>query len=219
MSVTAGAGNQNVYMYLAVEQNQDICEKIQAKTRTESGLTIKVPYPFQYTQIFSTGANNPQIQYTNSQGHHIKRIYWTAYPQSLATPNLTYDKNNLAGATKITAFQTFVNGKAVQQFAYIPQQADDFLYVRERLRKSALQSYNEYLYNWVWEESFCDGRAIPFCQELYPKIPLENTTDGLPIMGSCQYSITATSTANLNNFIFTIFLRDFKIQRPYMTLV
>ena len=74
LSVT-GANIQNLQLYLAVEQNQDICGFIQAKTKTESGLTLKIPYPYQFPQLLSTSANNPQVQYNSSNGLFLKRLY------------------------------------------------------------------------------------------------------------------------------------------------
>ena len=218
LSVT-GANIQNLQLYLAVEQNQDICGHIQAKTKTESGLTLKIPYPYQFPQSLSTGANNPQIQYNSSNGLFLKRLYWTVYQLTLATPNLTYDKNNLASNTKITAFQSFVNSKAIQQNQFVPQNCDDFLFLRDKLRKTAIQSWNEYLYNWIWLEDFTDGKAYNLCKELYPKIPIENCVDEFPMLGSMQYSINATSSSNLLNYVFAIFIRKLKIQGPLTTLI
>ena len=213
---TTGAQIQNPYMFVAIEQNPLLCKEVMEKCTSAEGLSFKVGYPFEWMQSIATGGNNINTYYNSGQGSHIQKIYWTAYPTTPATPNLNYDKNNIANA-KISQFQSFINGIAVQQYPFIPQNGDDFEYLREKLRGSDILSFNEYLYNWVWVEDFL-GDDKQFLQDLYPSVPKENLVDGLPLIGQVNYQIVATSAAALSNYFFTVFLREIRIANSGITI-
>jgi hypothetical protein len=209
----------NPYIWMAVEQNKDIQEIIIKKCQSKEGLSFKVPWLYCQSQAIGGGGNNPQVFWNASQGSHVKKNYWSVYPTTPATPNLIYDKSNLGGA-KISQFQTFVNSIAVQQQPLIPANGDDFLYRRDQLRGSEIQSLNEFLYNWSYIEDFTAIDKKKLMQYLWPDVPEDNLIDGLP-MGAdqIQYMIQSTSLSNLTNYFFTVFQREVRIGDGQITII
>jgi len=63
-----------------------------------------------------------------SSGQRLCRI-WNTFYTAGASANMVYDKSNVANA-KITNIQTMLNGKALQQFPYVPGNRDDFMVAR-----------------------------------------------------------------------------------------
>ncbi len=203
-------------MLVVIEQNPTICKEIMEKCASDSGLNFKVDYPFEWNQSISSGGNNINTFYNSGQRSHIKKIYWSTYPTG-ATYNLIYDKSDLAAA-KITQFQTFINGIAVQQFSFVPLNGDDYLYMREKLRESNILSFNEYLYNWCWVEDFL-GDDKEFIKTLYPDLPEENLIDDLPLVGQVTYQVISISATNLTNYFFTIFQRQVRINKAGISIM
>lgn len=211
------ASINNPYMLVAIQKNPEITKSIMEKCTSSDGLTIKIPFTYQFNNTIPAGGNNLQVYYNSGQGSHVKKIWWCPYPTTPATPNLVYDKSDLASA-KITQFQTQINGINIQQFPFIPTAGDDFLFLRESLRHSDILSLNEHLYNWSWCEDFTEWKTSKI-KELWPEVPDDNLIDGLPLIGNVQYNIISTSVANLNNYLFTVFLREVRISGANITLI
>ena len=140
-------------MLVAIERDPVICKEVMNRSMSSKSLVFNIGYLFAWNQSLAVGGNNLNANYNSGQGSHLQKIYWAPYPTTPATLNLIYDKNNIANA-KIPQFQSFINGIAVQQSPFVPQNGDDFKYMREKLRGSDILSFNEYLYNWVWVEDF-----------------------------------------------------------------
>jgi hypothetical protein len=209
----------NPYIWMAVEQNKDIQDLIVKRCQSKEGLAFKIPWLYSQSQLIGAGGNNPQVFWNASQGSHVMRNYWSVYPTSPATPNLVYDKNNLSGA-KITQFQTFINSIAIQQQPLVPANGDDFLYNRNPLRTSDIQSLSEFLYNWSYIEDFTSAEKRKLGKYLWPEVPEDNLIDGLPLGSEqMQYMIQSTSAVNLTNYFFTVFLREVRIGDGQITIL
>ena len=217
---TTGSQIQTPFMYVALGQNPDINRSLVEKSTSPSGFKLTVPYVYMWQQSIAAGGNNITAQYTSGLGQRLKRIWWSIYPQSPATPNLSYDKNNLAGSTKITQFQTFINSIPVQQQSFVPQVGDDFLYQKDKLKSTAIQSYNEHLYNFVWCEDFTAESCFKLYKELFSEVPKDNFIDGFPLTLTTlmNYNIQSTFSANLNNYLFSVCERELHIAGPVVML-
>ncbi len=92
------------------------------------------------------------------------------------------------------------------------------MYMREKLRKSNMLSFNEYLYNWSYVENFT-GDDKKFLKTLYPEVSEENLIDGLPLVGQLTYNVISTSVVNLTNYFFTIFQREIRITKTGIFII
>ena len=217
LPVTAGAAIQNPYVMLPIQNNKIIKKDIMERCLSQGGLTIKLPFIYQQSASINAGGNNIQVYYHSGQGNYLQKIYWTAYPQTPATPNLTYDKNNLALA-KITQYYTQLNGENIQQNIIVPTSADEFLMKRNLLRGSDTLCFNEFLYNWSHEENFCEEN-YRFLKDIFPEVPEDNLVDGIPMLNQIQYNIVFNSAVNLTNVMFSVFLRTLRISGENITFV
>lgn len=215
LPVTAGAAIMTPYILVALQQNDIIKADIMNKCKSQSGLSIKIPFIYQQATPVNTGGNNITLYLNPGQGQYLQKIYWTAYPQGPAV-NLYYDKNNLALA-KITQYQTQLNGSNIQQYQIVPTSGDDFLTVRNSLRGSDTLSFNEFLYNWVHEENFCEEN-YQFLKTLFPEVPEDNLVDGIPMVAPLQYNVISVCAVNVMNVFFSVFLKTLRISGEIITL-
>jgi len=217
LPITAGVAIQNPYLIIPIQDNKIIQKDIKERCMNQGGLTLKIPYIYQQATSINAGGNNFQIYFNSGQGNYLQKIHWTAYPQTPAIPNLTYDKNNLALA-KITQYYTQLNGENIQQNIIIPTFADSFLMNRNVLRGSDTLSFNEFLYNWSHVENFCEEN-YKFLKDLFPEVPKDNLVDGIPMLNQIQYNIVSNSAVNLINVMFSVFLRTLRISGENITLM
>jgi hypothetical protein len=217
LAVEAGAAISGPYIMLAIQRNELIKREIMEKCMSQNGLSIKIPYIYSQVLSIDAGGNNLQAYYNSGQGSHIKKIWWTCYQRTPATPNLVYDKDNRAFA-KISQYQSQLNGVNIQQNPIVPTSGDGYLIERDTLRGSSILSFNEFLYNWSYCENFCEDN-YQFLRTLFPEVPEENLIDGLPLLGGqVQYNIISTSVINVTNVLFTVFLRNLRISGEIISL-
>lgn len=201
----------NPYILLAVEKNESIANDIKARCNSEKGMTYRFPFVRVTSNLaVPQGTGSIFSPFTVSLGQYLQKVWYGAYTTSPATPNLTYDKSNLANA-KISLVQTKLNDIPLQQQAVIPALGEDYLFRRDELRGSDILSFNKHLYNWAWCDNFTEGHD-QFLKTLFPGIPSDNLADGMPMTTeSLKYSIDFTNAAPLTNFIFSVWLREVTI--------
>jgi hypothetical protein len=205
------------YLLLAVEQNLAICKDITDRCSSEKGMTYRIPYVLQWVQAIPQGGNNISALFTESQGSYLQKIWWGAYPTTPATPNLTFDKSNLANA-KLSLIQTKINDIPIQQQAVIPALGEDYMFRRDEIRGSNILSFNEYLYNYAWCDNFT-YKHNQFLKTLFPNIPSENLVDGIPMSKNMfKYNIDSTSVVGLTNYVFSVWLREVTISGSLITI-
>ena len=98
---TAMTSLQNVYLYLAVEQNPIIIENI-IKAYDTSGLRLLIDYPI-VTQTMTAASTNQAIviPFVPSMGKYLKRIYHSLF-SGTQTLNTTLDCENNSSNAKCT---------------------------------------------------------------------------------------------------------------------
>jgi hypothetical protein len=195
----------NPYIWLAVQKNEELNKIIGDKVNSKEGYKFPIPWVTSSQVSIAAGANNPQVFLNPGLGSHVKKIIWGVYPQNPATPNLYYDKNNLAGA-KISQFRTNINNIPIQLTPFVPANGDDWLACRDKLRGSEMQSFNEYLYNWSYQDDFTCLPRKDLYSTIYPDIPYDNLIDGLPLLDQQQilYNVISTSAVALTNYFFIV---------------
>lgn len=94
----------------------------------------------------------------------------------------------------------------------MPYNGDDWIAMRDKLKKSNILSFNEYLYDWCFLEDFTDQNTYK-TKLVYPNISESDLIDGFPLFlqPTMQYNINALSRVNVIVYIFTVFIKEVKI--------
>ena len=205
------------YLLLAVEQNQAIVKDIVDRCSSQTGMTYRIPFVRMAKQPIPQGVNSITAQYTSSMGKYLQKVWFGAYATNPATPNLVFDKSNLANA-KLTLIQSKIDDIPIQQLAINPGIGEDYLYRRDEIRGSDILSFNEFLYNYAWCDNFTE-KHDQFLKTLFPDIPSENLIDGIPMSkDQFKYSVDFTSAAALTYYIFSVWLREVTITGSLITI-
>jgi hypothetical protein len=214
-SVAAGVTFNNIYLYLAVEQNMDIVQSMHDQYRIGK-LAYRIPYTtaFKNTGGAANGQTNIQIQLSQQYGKRLKKIIHTVFnPQEKF--NTAYDCDNYNGV-KVLNYQTFVDSIPVQDrvlSCLAPAGGilnnDDWLENKKHMEKrSMILSKEHYQLNWFhidqWYEPFDNKDS---------SIPEVNIDEGLRMdtPHTWLFSCTAGATAGLMHYSFAQFSRDILI--------
>ena len=113
---TAVAGNitvQNIYLFLAVEQNQLIVDSIIHKVMS-SGLRLNIPYTTAFRNSSAGTIANIQIPLTQQYGKKFKRMLHTVW-NATESVNTAMDCVNFAGS-KIVSYNTYLDQRQLQDY-------------------------------------------------------------------------------------------------------
>jgi hypothetical protein len=199
---------KNVYLYLAVEQDQIIKDSLMAKFAEGK---LEFPMPFTYGFRNSTvgaGLNSVQLNLTSQYGRKLKRILHSVFPAS-ETLNNSYNNSNWSGRC-ITSFQTAIDSIALQDgylncvqpsIANPNNVLDDYRENMKNLKRSAIQNSAAYQNNWFHIDSFCERSTDP-------DVPDSNIVDGLDLTLPRTWSISMNTTAaNYSHYTWCSFVR------------
>lgn len=208
---------QNVYLYLAVEQNPIIIDNLVSQYAS-SGLKILIDYPFVTKVATSGGANQSVvIPFTPAQGKFLKKVYHTVWnsTENLAT---ALDCENTSGNGKVTSYNTYLDSTKLQDDIVVCAgntantttviNEDDWRINQPECKNSAIFNQAVYTKNWF----HCDNFQNPDMVKNAGPVSEQNIRDGLPMERGMQYTFSA-ATAN-TAFIhdnFAIFSRDVHI--------
>jgi hypothetical protein len=212
---TAGQGItvNNCYLYLCVEQNENIVQSMFDQYRSGQ-LSYSIPYltSFRLTGGAATSQTNLQIQLSNMYGKKLKRILTTVW-NPIERINTAYDCANTNGL-KIASYQTMLNSRPLQDrilncsrpnLLAIAQ--DDWLEnVRFMDKNSCYTSKEMYGLNWFHIDQFYEPRDSN-------QLPEVNLSEGLEMIApiTWQFSALTGATAGLIFYIFAEFQRDIQI--------
>ncbi len=214
---TVDATVSNCYLWTAIQQNKEINQSIINRCTSPEGLSINIPFVWAYQQSFATGGLNVQQYYTSANGSKLKKIWWALYPTTPATPNLNFNKSNLAAA-KLSMVLTQVNGNNIQQTPLVPVIGEDWILSRDKLLHSDILSANEFYYNWSFCDDFTDHNTR-LLQSMWSDMPYDNVVQGLPLDNSLNYAIQATSTADVTINIYAVCMKELRISKNGIVLV
>jgi hypothetical protein len=207
----------SVYLYLAVEDNQDIVQKmITAYGKGE--LQYRIPYTTAFKNVGSANGQqtNISIQLSQQYGKRLKRILHTVFNKQEKW-NTAYDCANWDGE-KITSYQTFMDSIPIQDRQLscarpsgISVNQDDWLENKKFLdRKSAYLSKEMYGINWFHIDQFFEPR------DKDGSLPEVNLDEGLPMDQAKQWVFSGqvnnnVSAAGLLHYTYAEFSREILI--------
>ena len=199
---------KNLYLFLAVEKDNLICESMVQKFNSGS-LKYTVPYTY-VNRISSVGAGSQAIQVllNGQQGKRLKRVMYSAFPAS-ETLNVAYDHSNFNGS-KIVSYQTFIDSQPLQDAviscvypsAGVSSSLDDYRENHAFINRSgAILNPSAFQYNWMNADVFAQPSADPL-------IPDSSIIDGIDLSVAKTYAVMATTTAsNFTHYVWSQVIR------------
>jgi len=151
----------NLNLFLAVEQNEAIANKIisHIKDPQSPGLTIPISYVTTVrTPVTSSTAHNITYTIGRGQGHRLLKIYHTFTNSTTETLNAAYDNRFLAGTYGAAGayFYTQLEGGRLQDYNLNFNTYDDWANIQQKLVGSIIFNSAIYRNSWVWIDSFDD---------------------------------------------------------------
>lgn len=231
----------NVYLYLAIEENLDIRNSL--LTALAHG-SIKMTIPYLYTYRFSVSAGsatgNISLTLTKNYGRGVKGITVVPYDGGEYT-QYAYDHSNVNG-TKITQIQTTMDGRPLTDYVlncYNPNStinpvgtwtnpppsfADDYREALKFTTNSCLQAYPMYqtmwLYSDLWGVPQLNEMEACSRENIADSFDLLHTGDHIyalsaltPTLQSALYHVGAGGGAfGIINYVLVSFIRTLVIQ-------
>ena len=218
---TAAAGNitvQNVFLFLAVEQNQLIVESVMNKVLT-SGLKLNVSYTTAFRNSSTGTVANIQVPLSQQYGKRLKRMLHTVWNPT-ESANTSMDCSNVNGS-KVTAYNTFLDQRQLQDFQLLTANSsatalnqDDWRENSKYCKDSAIQNRTVYQLNWFHCDQFYEPSAAQFSG-----IPEDNLDDGLTMDSPKLWAFQATTAADCVHYDFATFVRSIQIDRTGVLFV
>lgn len=217
LAITTNITIQNVYLYLAVEQNQTIVESVMNKVLTQ-GLRLNIPYTTAWRNATTGTVANIQLQLTQQFGRKLKRMIHTVWDPTESGPT-ALDCSNYNG-NKMSLYNTFLDQRQLQDYqlsTLIPSgTALNTLEGAWRENKkfvedSVIQNRSVYDLNFFHCDQFYEPRE--------PGYDDSNIDDGLPMDTPKLWSIQATTSGNVTHYTFGTFVRPIMIDRTGVNYV
>jgi hypothetical protein len=205
-SLAATSAVSNIYLYLAVEQNQLIIDEL--KQSVMSGQhKFTVPYTIGFKNNLAQGFGAVQIQLTSQYGKKLHHIL-TTVANNAEQYNTSADSVNWNGS-KIATYQTFLDNRSLTDYVLSCAQSlrsaagvasDDWRENKQHV-KNKLMNYGQYQLNWFHNDAFYDPSGNS-------GMDLTNTDAGLDMEAVRLYQIQLTTAAQINLYTFATFLRE-----------
>jgi hypothetical protein len=236
-AITASVTMNNVYLYLAIEENLDIRNSL--LTALSHG-SIRMTIPYLYSYRFSVSGNAPSgnvsLTLTKNYGRGVKRITLVPF-NAQEYSNYAFDHSNVNG-TKISQIQSTMDGRPLTDYqlnVFNPNSsiqtasgqiwanapinfADDYREALKVTAGSCLNAYPAYQSMWFYEDQW----GVP---QLTDDVGTEPIPDSFDLLhsGDHIYAISAltpglqqatqnTYTSGLINYLFVEFIRTLVIQ-------
>lgn len=224
-TLTTAIGNlENVYLWLAVEQDPLIIQNIVSEYQSK-GLRFLIDYPI-ITKSTAPASTNQSvvIPFVPANGKFLKRIYHTVWNSAESLNTLLDCENSATTASgnanttaKVLSYNTYLDSLKLQDDIITCATAttdkainqDDWRINQPFCRDSAILNYSIFQKNWAHIDDFCNpdqDKDVPSLQQ--------NTREGLPMTHGIQYQFTANTASDnvaalsLIHVNFGIFLRE-----------
>jgi len=223
----------NVYLYLAIEENRDVANSIMEALRSGS-IRMKVPYPFSYRFSTSGASTSSSFSFTltKNYGSVLKRLHIVPY-NGYEKGNQSYNHANVNGS-KLTSFQVSLDGRPLsdaQITCYNPNSTivptgtvapsnvfcEDYREMLPALHSSCILNYPMFQTNWSylqqWGEQLNDAKLPDVEDSRIPDgLDLRNAGDRvISFTANCPAIAQATNENNANGLIMyamCLFQRD-----------
>jgi hypothetical protein len=213
---------QNVYFYLAVQENMALREGIINKV-LNGGLSYTIPAPYIYREssVAYAGSFSKSYTLTRMLGKLIKSITYVpysaleftchAYDHSVTNPSVSSNISGGNATGRISSFQTQLDSRPTTDrylTIYNPQSSiggatytsnntwgSDYLEARRYLVGSVISNYSIYQTQWSYRDSWGQLSFMDKIPNSGP-IPQENIIDGLDVsQGDRTWSINVNLVA------------------------
>lgn len=205
-ALTAYAGTigiSSMNLYIACEKNEEISKRIIAECES-GGLSYLTNYVYTVQLPAAATAVSLQVRLNGSHGLTLKKIYVGSFPQSPAGQT-TYD----ASRQVTTGFYTMLNNNRLLGYDLnCSSNNDDYREMYPLLKGSCILSNAIYTYNWVWCESFMEGKK-PLCL----KEDENNVVEGVPLSTEQLYTLSSTFGSAVNVYFFPVCQRIVSINK------
>lgn len=208
----------NMYLYLAVEVNDEICRGLKDKY-LKSGLTQMISYPYAIRLPTNTANGVANLTYIlqTTFGIYCRKIMFQSYA-SPETGGTLMDCSNFNGQ-KILNYQTSVESQPLQDIyinCMIPNVAnasttnltqDDWRENQKYCTGSVIQNFAQYQTNWFHIDRFGE-------EDMKTNVPQENLVGGLELNVARTWGIqanTGVGAGNLQNYIFADIQRELTV--------
>jgi hypothetical protein len=195
----------NVWLYLAVEQNESICAEIKNKYNRD-GLTLYIPFTRTFvfpTQGSTTG--NFQVTLSPQMGQFLKQVLYVPFNGSTAAATIYYDSGNVNNS-KVIWHRTYLGANPLQDDlinnTVIPESY--LVYNQQYCEDTPFINLTSYLMNWFHLDRFYTSNEIVTDDN--------NSALGVPMKIPIDYRVESNITStNIDHTIFATFVRVIKL--------
>jgi len=238
-NVSASITASNVYLYLAIEVDEDLCSSLLSDlSRGSMKLSIPYTYAYRFNSAAQSSSANISMTLTKNYGRAVKRIVFVSYAGNEYSFPYAWDHSNVNG-TKISSFASSMNGRPLtdqQVICYNPNSsiiptgtgftssevnyAMDYREARKFLAGSCLLNYSVFQTNWL----YADQWGVPCSDTKESMIPIARINSGYDLLHSgdsvwaaqvqtpaLQTATNAYYSSGLVNYVFVTFLRTLQI--------
>lgn len=214
-SADVAASLKNVYLYLAVQQNEVLASELRNSVLSGQH-KFRIPFTVSHRQTIAGGADTQatvQIQITSQYGKKLHSIVSTV-ANNTESRNLSADAVNVNGV-KVKRILPYMDSRPLLDYAVscenpkidaVGVNAEDWLHNRQFIKNKSM-NYLTYQMNWFWNTSFYD----PVTGE--EGIDLVNSDAGLDLEAVRLYQLELVK-GDANPFIvytYATYLKDVMI--------
>jgi hypothetical protein len=195
---------RNVWLYLAVEQNDAIATEIKNKYNRD-GLTLYIP--FTRTFVFPTNSSSGNFQVTLSpqMGQFLKQVLYVPFNGNNGLTTY-YDSSNLSNS-KVITYRTFLGANPLQDdmiFNTVDRLESYLIYNEQYCDNTPFINLTSYLMNWFHLDRFYTSNEIVTDDN--------NSALGVPMRTPIDYRVESNITStNIDHTIFATFVRVIKL--------
>ena len=158
---------------LSLEKNPIAIQNL--KDSVQAGAKMFVPYTYGYKNSLTGGTQTVTVRMSRAHGITLKKIIHSVF-NSTESAGTNYDNSNIYGAapvanapanatidssTKVTQYYTNLDNQRQQEITLRCDRphAEDYLYMTDMLRGSAVMNREVYGYNWFHCDAYDESKA------------------------------------------------------------
>jgi hypothetical protein len=207
----------NPFLYLAIERDEMINQQIREKINSPEGLSVLIDYVYNQRTAFSQSVlQSSSIRLSRANGRSVKKLFYSVFPGTETTNN-TYNNSNNNGS-KVVEWYDQIDNRRLVDYNVNCQTAnlEDWMFMREYLKGSVIQTSNMFQYNWCIVRNFADTvSALEKPQVAYGV----NWIQGMPLDSEVKYDFVATTTNNaFTHYLFAVCQKTLKISQSGIQL-
>ena len=189
----------NLNFYASVEQNVDLVNSIVNEVRTK-GIRMPLPVVWASKNNLGAGAQSINLIYTKGHGSTLCAVFWSPYNNS-ETGQL--QKNHTS--QPITQYNTYLNQIPIlTNNDIVCAKNEHYFFNKAHLKGSAIQSGISYSNQFTHIDNFTGMPLHEFAEK-------STILNGISLAENQTWSLNATTTAQLNNYVFWVCQKELTI--------